>query len=648
MLRLRSSLIQRGLRSRRPAREVRKRFVSSNKEGAGKKPLGDAARKNPDVVDQAASTQASRKSGGAGIGTLFGTLVLGTSGYVGVRLCKDAEFCSTMREKAPSLVEAVGNYIPLADDKKQAPPAPPAMEAPPAPERGAQETPAPEVPEPAVEEPVVAVADQPTETAAATDDAVAEEASGPANDDKADVDAPAPAEPDETAPVEDEGSGDEKAAKEAIAAEVTAAAEAEVEVELAINDAISKAEKILKERPGEAELSRLRNEVKAVKARVGNYQAEVREAAVADVQSSQEKLRQDLEDVLAQDLTTDDMDRLKRRVVKLVMELQEQNKREAGKLIAVLNAAEGRAQEKTEDALREQEEKYEELMQARLADQEVVLRARFAEKMDEAIADNSQRLQYISESQAEKYEQETVNKVAAVREAVTAQLTSELEEKLRVESEGNLRVQNERARAVEEINLRLQALDKVFQWNSEYLQKSHQIHLVCTALLAFHESLEGSTNQVSEAAASLKVAAGGDRVIDAAIKSIPRHAYTGVATMPELQRRFERVKKECRKTFFTPDNGGILGRAVGSVAAELTIAPDGLVQGESAEARLARATYFLERGNLQSAIGEIESIDEEVAAVAGDWLRAARTRVMVTQAVRLMSSHITTLAATLS
>ena len=146
----------------------------------------------------------------------------------------------------------------------------------------------------------------------------------------------------------------------------------------------------------------------------------------------------------------------------------------------------------------------------------------------------------------------------------------------------------------------------------------------------------------------MKVAAGGDRVIDAAIKSIPRHAYMGVATMPELQRRFERVKKECRKTFFTPDNGGILGRAVGSVAAELTIAPDGLVQGESAEARLARATYFLERGNLQSAIGEIESIDEEVAAVAGDWLRAARTRVMVTQAVRLMSSHITTLAATLS
>ena len=43
-----------------------------------------------------------------------------------------------------------------------------------------------------------------------------------------------------------------------------------------------------------------------------------------------------------------------------------------------------------------------------------------------------------------------------------------------------------------------------------------------------------------------------------------------------------------------------------------------------------------------------ERKDEEVAAVAGDWLRAARTRVMVTQAVRLMSSHITTLAATLS
>lgn len=66
-----------------------------------------------------------------------------------------------MRDKAPSLVKAVGNYLPLADDKKQAPPAPPAVEALPAPERGTQETPAPEVPEPAVEEPVVALPDHP-------------------------------------------------------------------------------------------------------------------------------------------------------------------------------------------------------------------------------------------------------------------------------------------------------------------------------------------------------------------------------------------------------------------------------------------------------------------------------------------------------
>merc|ERR1711871_1184487 len=103
--------------------------------------------------------------------------------------------------------------------------------------------------------------------------------------------------------------------------------------------------------------------------------------------------------------------------------------------------------------------------------------------------------------------------------------------------------------------------------------------------------------------------------------------------MPELQRRFQRVKKECRKTFFMPENGGILGRAVGSVAAELTVAPDGLVTGDSAEARLARASFFLERGKLENAIKEIESIDDEIAAVAGDWLRSAGARVMVTQAV---------------
>ena len=68
--------------------------------------------------------------------------------------------------------------------------------------------------------------------------------------------------------------------------------------------------------------------------------------------------------------------------------------------------------------------------------------------------------------------------------------------------------ENERMQEVEEINTRVQMLDKVFHFNKEYLQKSHQIHLVCTALLSLHETLQGGENLISDATASLKVISG--------------------------------------------------------------------------------------------------------------------------------------------
>ena len=119
MLRLRTRVVQQGLRLRQSRQVVRKRFVSSTKKQD--KPVGDAARKKPDVVDRAAATQASRNSGGLGMGTVITSVVLGASGYVGIRLYKDAEFCSMVREKAPSLVDIAGSTFPLPTQRTKLP-----------------------------------------------------------------------------------------------------------------------------------------------------------------------------------------------------------------------------------------------------------------------------------------------------------------------------------------------------------------------------------------------------------------------------------------------------------------------------------------------------------------------------------------------
>ena len=253
---------------------------------------------------------------------------------------------------------------------------------------------------------------------------------------------------------------------------------------------------------------------------VYTLQQDVRDEAVKDVQN-QDLLRKDLEAKLAEDQNTADIVTLRRRIVQLVMQVQEQHKNEAAKLVAVLNATETRTSEKIVESLKKQAEKYEELIQAKLTDQEIILRGKFAERLDETIDDYTRKIQYVSESLADKYEDEKNAKIADAREEIEAKLTLEFKEKLRLALERSLQLQNERMQEVEEINTRVQMLDKVFHFNKEYLQKSHQIHLVCTALLSLHETLQGGENLISDATASLKVAAGNDPVIESALSSIP-------------------------------------------------------------------------------------------------------------------------------
>ena len=119
----------------------------------------------------------------------------------------------------------------------------------------------------------------------------------------------------------------------------------------------------------------------------------------------------DLENILAEDLSTGDMETLRRRVVQLVMQVQEQNKREATKLVAVLNATESRTSEKIVESLKKQAAKYDELVQAKLLDQEIQLREKFSERLDQTIDDYTKKIQYVSESLVDKYDDEKNAKI---------------------------------------------------------------------------------------------------------------------------------------------------------------------------------------------------------------------------------------------
>ncbi len=643
----------------------KKRLFSNKKSSSSG---GGGGKKKPEVIDQAAASKAKREqSGGSSAAPLLLLAVSVPLGYGAIKLYKDPEFCTTARKKAPSIIKLVEPYIPMADKKGKNNNNNSSSSN----NNNNGKSTLTNVEIFAEKEKTKAESSSATvdSTATTTGTATEEEKGSDETSSKDTVAETVQGDNSSSSTTEEENNNnnnnngaktddtgtdakktEDEIVSEKITAEVIKAVETEAKIEELKEDAEMKREEVRKVRPSEEEIEKIKRDIKNVEEEAYQVQSAVREAAVKDVQDSHEILRKDLENILAEDLSTGDMETLRRRVVQLVMQVQEQNKREATKLVAVLNATESRTSEKIVESLKKQAAKYDELVQAKLLDQEIQLREKFSERLDQTIDDYTKKIQYVSESLVDKYDDEKNAKIAEAREEIEAKLTVEFKRKLQEALEHSLQVQNERMEEVEEINSRLQMLDKVFHFNKEYLQKSHQIHLVCTALLSFHETLQGGSNTISDAAASLQVAAGDDPVIEAALSSIPKSAFKGIASMTELQSRFDVVKDQCRKSSFEPANAGIFGQAISSVANAIQeeVQNEAIFEGNTTEHKLARASYYLSKNDLANSVKEVEAMDEKDGAYAADWLKQARTRLLVIQAVRAIGSHVTTLAATLS
>ena len=62
----------------------------------------------------------------------------------------------------------------------------------------------------------------------------------------------------------------------------------------------------------------------------------------------------------------------------------------------------------------------------------------------------------------------------------------------------------------------------------------------------------------------------------------------------------------------------------------------------STEAYLARAHHHVKRGDWRAALREVALVDGDAAAILVDWCEAARSRLLVEQALRMIGAHVTT------
>lgn len=114
---------------------------------------------------------------------------------------------------------------------------------------------------------------------------------------------------------------------------------------------------------------------------------------------------------------------------------------------------------------------------------------------------------------------------------------------------------------------------------------------------------------------------------DPGIAGLLKFATAGIPPRALLAARFSPVAAAVVRAGAGADQGGWAGLLRGWSSALLTIRPLGEPEGDDAPAIVARAETRLAQGDLEAAVREIAALQGAAAAVAAEWLAAARARL---------------------
>lgn len=361
---------------------------------------------------------------------------------------------------------------------------------------------------------------------------------------------------------------------------------------------------------------------------------------IVDVQNQTTAMKSELERNILHDLEHMDAASLKYRVAQLNIELLERVKWEAYRLQEAIEKAEEKAFNKYNLLLAQQKGEIELAAQFKTQEQERLLRDELSAKVMELQAASEKNLQGALIEQADKFNRNMKEEIQKSKEKIEQDLTDDYLLAIARLKEGNvkhlLEVQKDVAAATEA----LAAINHAVDLRAARENLSVQAHKISAAVLLLENSMHSSLPLSTELTHLSNVSAQDD-LIKAVVNVIPKRAFeVGVNTIPELLDRFSVVKEEVRKAALAPQEAPVLfGQMVGNVLACVTMEPKGNVEGDSVEAALARATYFMEKNNLVLAMKEINSIEGYPRKLLQDWESLARDRLIVDQAAKILRAE---------
>ncbi len=123
----------------------------------------------------------------------------------------------------------------------------------------------------------------------------------------------------------------------------------------------------------------------------------------------------------------------------------------------------------------------------------------------------------------------------------------------------------------------------------------------------------------------------------AALASLEAHAEHGVPTREALRARFPALARAVVTAALAPEGAGWVDETLQKLAGVVSVRRTGDgIEGNSAEARVARAEVRLAAGELAGAVAELDGLEGAAREAARDWLSDARTRLDSEDALALL------------
>jgi hypothetical protein len=230
---------------------------------------------------------------------------------------------------------------------------------------------------------------------------------------------------------------------------------------------------------------------------------------------------------------------------------------------------------------------------------------------------------------------------AAFKESLESDLTKQAEElnaywkkelKASVDKEKDGRIAR-----LDALTLKLKYLEQISIETSTHLSRQIDVIQLSNCVRSLNRKLEASKTNLKNEMDLLQKLSKNDPLVSTILSSIDLKNYT---TREDLVNMYHGIKDELYSNQLLPLENGPISYVISKLMVNLLVKKKGYVPGNDTNATLARIEYFIQKGDLESASREGNSLKGWSRLLADDWLKGLRGYLTIKQAIDILDTRV--------